>query len=70
MSTQYIAIIVNLLVMLLPLVGVTVESQAVETTIQTLTAVVTGLWVMYQRTTLEKSIGGRGDVTILGKRKL
>lgn len=69
MSTQYIAILVNLLVMLLPLVGITVESQALETTIQTIVAVVSGLWVMYQRTTLEKSIGGRGDVTIFGVRK-
>lgn len=69
MSTQYIAIIVNLLVVILPLFGVTVESQQLETTIQTITAIITGIWVMYQRTTLVKAENGVGDVNILGGRR-
>ncbi len=70
MSTQYLAILINLLTTFLPLVGITVESKALETTIQTLVAVGTGLWVLYQRNMLRKvEVGEASDVTPLGVRK-
>lgn len=61
MSTTVIAVIVNLLVTVLPLVGITVDSGAVETTIQTLVAVLTGLWIWAERVK-------RGDVNEFGVR--
>ena len=61
MSTTIIAVIINLLSMLLPKIGVSVESQSLETTIQTLVAVVTGVWIWYKRVKV-------GDVNALGVR--
>ena len=69
MSTTIVAVIVNLLATFLPYIGITVASQNLETTIQTLTALVTGVWIWYQRTTLKKDIDGVGDVTKFGVRR-
>ena len=55
MSTTIGAIILNLLVVGLPYLGITVGDAALTTTIQTLVAVATGLWVWYQRTLPRKS---------------
>ena len=62
MSTTISAVILNLLVVGLPYLGITVGDAALTTTIQTVTAIVTGLWIWYRRTT-------RGDVSALGMRK-
>ena len=61
MSTTYIAVIVNLAVVVFPLLGISVESQALEVTLQTLTALVTGIWILIQRYKA-------GGITKLGKR--
>ena len=62
MSTTILATIINLAVTLLPLIGITVDSTSLETTIQTLVALGTGIWIWYQRV---KS----GGVSKLGVRK-
>lgn len=49
MSTTIIAVITNLLVTVLPLVGITIGGDAVQTTVQTVVAVATGLWIWGQR---------------------
>lgn len=69
-STQIVAVILNLLVVILPLFGVTVESDRLETTIQTLVAVGTGAWIWFQRTQLRKVESGEtSDVTVGGFKK-
>jgi len=62
MSTTISAVVINLLAVLLPLLGVHVGDAALTTTIQTLIAVGTGLWIWAERVR-------RGDVTALGRRK-
>lgn len=62
MSTTIVAVIVNLLSVGLPYIGVTVGSDQLTGTIQTLVAIATGLWIWYQRVK-------RGDVTASGIRK-
>ncbi len=62
MSTTVAAVIVNLLVTVLPLVGITLGTEQIATTVQTLTAVLTGLWIWKERV-------DRGDVTIFGSYK-
>ncbi len=62
MSTTISAVIINLLTVALPLLGVQVGSDALTTTIQTIVAVVTGLWIWRERVL-------KGDVTKLGVRK-
>ncbi len=61
-STTIAAVIINLLSVGLPLIGIRVESDALTTTVQTVIALVTGLWIWYQRVKV-------GDVTTLGRRK-
>ncbi len=59
MSQTYIAILVNILATLLPKIGVTVGSEALTTTLQTLIVVISGVWVLIRRYK-------RGDVTVAG----
>lgn len=61
-STTYIAIIVNFASMVLPKLGVTIGSEQLTTTIQTIVALTTGLWVLVQRYK-------KGDVTLFGSYK-
>lgn len=65
-STTIAAVIVNLLSMLLPLIGVQVGSDQLTSTIQTIVAILTGAWIWYQRTTLQKAPNSEGDVNALG----
>ena len=58
-STTYLAVIVNILSVLLPKVGITVGTEELTTTIQTLVTLFTGMWILIQRYK-------RGDVTVAG----
>lgn len=49
MSQTYIAVIINLLVVVLPLLGIQVGGEELTITIQTITAVITGIWIMIRR---------------------
>lgn len=69
MSTQIIAVVINLLATLLPLIGVQVGTDQLTNTIQVLVAIGTGVWIWYKRTTLQEAPFGKGDVTALGARK-
>ncbi len=69
MSTTISAVILNLLVMLLPYLGITVGSDQLTNAVQTIVVIVTGAWIWYQRTKLQKAVAGNGDVTALGVRK-
>lgn len=55
--------------MILPVIGISFGSDQLTSTVQTVVAIVTGIWIWYQRTTLEKASGGFGDVSALGVRK-
>lgn len=69
MSTTISAVIINLLSVGLPLLGISVGSEQLTTFVQVLIAIGTGVWIWYQRTTLQKAPGGIGDVSALGVRK-
>ena len=58
-STTYLAVIVNILSVLLPKVGITVGTEELTTTIQTIVAIFTGMWIMIQRYK-------RGDINVAG----
>lgn len=62
MSQTYIAVIVGILVELLPHLGVTVGSDALTTTIQTIVLLASGAWILIRRYK-------QGDVTVVGVRK-
>ena len=53
MSTKVISAIVSILVMVLPLVGVSVGTEQLTSTIQTVVVIVSGLWVWYRTVTKE-----------------
>lgn len=61
-STTISAVVINLLAVILPLMGVTVGSDALTTTVQTVIAIGTGLWIWVARVK-------KGDVNILGGKK-
>ena len=61
MSTSILAVITQLLVVVLPLLGINVGSEALTTTIQTIVVVGAGLWVWKERV-------ARGDVNVFGVR--
>ena len=61
-STTYFAAAVTILSQVLPLLGINVGSDALTTTIQTIVAIVAGLWVIKERI-------ARGDVKWFGARK-
>ncbi len=60
-STEYTAILVNILSFVLPQIGVSVGSDALTTTIQTVVAIATGLFLLVKR-------HKRGGVNALGVR--
>ena len=62
MSTTIIAVIINLLATVLPLLGVSIGTEALTTTVATLFAIGTAVWVWYQRVRV-------GDVNVAGIRK-
>ena len=61
MSTTVSAIFLQLAVVFLPMIGIQVGSDQLTVTIQTITVVVTGLWIWYQRVQ-------RGDIGTFGVR--
>lgn len=69
MSTTIGATIANLLATILPLLGIQVGSDELTKTIQVLVAIGSGLWIWYQRLTLQKAPSGFGDVNAIGARK-
>jgi len=62
MSTTIVAVFINLLSMLLPTIGVDVGTEELTQAVQVLVAVVTGLWIWYQRVQ-------KGDVNVIGVSK-
>lgn len=61
-STTIIAVVVQLLAVLLPLIGIEVGTEQLTTTAQTIVVIGSGLWIWKERV-------ARGDVTFAGKRK-
>lgn len=61
-STTIVAVAVNLLSFVLPLLGLTIGNEALTTTVQTILVVCSGLWIYVQRVR-------RGDVNFAGVRK-
>ncbi len=61
-STTITAVVINLLSVILPLIGVEIGSESLTTTVQTLIAVGTGIWIWAERVK-------RGDVDLFGRRK-
>ena len=59
----------NLLATIFPLIGIQVGSDELTKAIQVLIAIGSGLWIWYQRLTLQKAPGGFGDVNMIGARK-
>jgi uncharacterized membrane protein len=67
MSTTILSVIILLLSQLLPLIGVTVDSQALESAIQTIVVVITGITIWIQRLKLRRlSVREISDVNVLG----
>lgn len=62
MSTTISAVLVNLLSVLLPYLGVTAGSEQLTTTIQTLIAIGSGLWIWKERV-------AKGGVSKIGLRQ-
>jgi len=65
-STTIVAVIVNLLSMLLPLINVQVGTDDLTNSIQTIVAVFTGAYIWWQRTRLQAAPNGVGDVNLAG----
>lgn len=61
-STEYLAVIVLLLTKFLPLIGINLDANAISTTVTSLIAVCSGLWLLYKRFQ-------KGGVSPLGFRK-
>ena len=63
MSQIILATIVNLLAVFLPYIGVEVGSEQLTQTIQTLVAVVTGVWIYVRRVNMGgvNLVGGRTE---------
>lgn len=62
MSTTITAVILNLLSVGLPYIGVSIGGAELTTTMQTIIAVATGIWIWYRRVQV-------GDVNVAGVRK-
>lgn len=70
MSTQFLAAIVSILVVILPRFGVEVGSEELTALIQAIVVTVSSIWVMIQRLKLKRvAPGEETDVTPLGFRK-
>ena len=61
-STQYIAVTVLILLQVLPRLGITLDEGALTTTLSTLVAIGSGLYLYYQR-------WKRGDIKVSGFKK-
>lgn len=59
MSTTIIAVIVQILIELLPKLGITIGSDALTTTLQTIGVLAAGAWIWFRRVS-------KGDVNALG----
>lgn len=62
MSQTIAAVFVQLAVVLLPMVGVRVGDDALTSMVQTLTVIISGLWIWFRRVQ-------NGDVSMMGVRK-
>ncbi len=62
MSNIIVATFINLAVTVLPLIGVDVGSEQLTNTIQTVVAILTGIWIWIRRVQM-------GDVNVAGIRK-
>lgn len=62
MSQTYLAIFINLVVNILPKFGINIGNAELQTTIQTISALITGVWVLVRRYRA-------GDINALGVRK-
>lgn len=70
MSTQIVAVFALILAELLPRIGVTIGSDELTSTLQTIVAVASGLWIWYQRVAnLRRTASGNSDVGLSGARK-
>lgn len=69
MSTTIAAVLINLLATLLPFIGVNAGSEQLTTTVQTLVAIGTGIYIWYRRTKMVAVSSGNGDVTAAGIKK-
>ncbi len=63
MSTTIASVFIQFAVIFLPMMGVKVGSDQLTVTIQTITVIVTGLWIWIQRVQ-------KGDVKVFGGRKV
>lgn len=61
-STTIVAVFVQLAVVILPMLGIQVGSVELTNALQTITVIVTGLWIWFQRLQ-------RGDVSFFGSYK-
>ena len=61
-STTILAVVVNLLATGLPLIGISIGTESLETTVQTIVAIATGVWIWRERVKV-------GDVNVAGLRK-
>lgn len=70
-SSTIAAVILNILVTVLPWLGINIGSDQLTTTVQTLVAIGTGIWIWYQRTKLvsAKTVGVASDVNAAGFKK-
>ncbi len=62
MSTTILAAFINILATVLPILGVNIGTDALTTTVQTLVAIGTAIYIWMHR-------ASKGDVDILGRRK-
>lgn len=70
MSSQIISVAVLILVNVLPYLGITVESEALEGAIQTIVTLIAGIVIWYKRLHLkEVPLGEKSDVNLLGVKK-
>lgn len=69
-SSTIIAVLINVLVQVLPYLGVTAGTEQITTTVQTLAAIGTGVWIWYNRLHLTRvSSTQESDVKVSGFKK-
>ncbi len=69
MSQTYIAAVVGLLAVILPKFGITIGSEELTTTIQSIVVTITTIWTLVRRYQLGKEIQPGGDINVAGVRK-
>lgn len=62
MSTTIAAVFIQFAVIFLPMMGIQVGTDQLTVAVQTITVIVTGLWIWYRRVAV-------GDVKLFGGRK-